>query len=50
MHDVALGAGQADVSQKRSASLRTGVKDVGSSSNGIKLNPKQSQNREVVEL
>jgi hypothetical protein len=28
MHDVALGAGQADVSQTRSSSLRTRVKDV----------------------
>jgi hypothetical protein len=28
MYDVALGAGQADVSQTRSSSLRTRVKDV----------------------
>jgi hypothetical protein len=28
MHDVALGAGQADVSQTRSSSLRTDVNDV----------------------
>jgi hypothetical protein len=28
MHYVALGAGQADVSQTRSSSLRTRVKDV----------------------
>jgi hypothetical protein len=32
MHDVALEAGHADVSQIRSSSLRTRVKDVGSSS------------------
>ena len=31
MHYVALGAGQADVSQTRSSSLRSRVKDVGSS-------------------
>jgi hypothetical protein len=28
MHDAALGAGQADVFQTRSSSLRTRVKDV----------------------